>query len=175
MFCRPPPVKGLSFVCLLRAAGSIRPALRPPRTSALGCSPEDLRHIERGAEARRASSRLRKRPVDLGACCSLDRDRMRGVQYHPGHAWRILRQMGWNCQRPTGRARERDEPGIQCWKQKRWPEIKKSPSRAAHDRLRRGKRTEPEAAPLSHMGAEGADARVAIFISTGRRCRQWRA
>ena len=92
-----------------------------------------------------------------------------GVQYHPGHARRILRQMGWGCQRPTGRARERDEAAIQCWKQKRWPEIKKSPSRAAHDRLRRRKRTEPETAPLSHMGAKGADARVAMFISTGRR------
>src|SRR6266566_4468435 len=32
-----------------------------------------------------------------------------GVRYHAGHAWRILRQLGWSCQRPTGRALERDE------------------------------------------------------------------
>src|ERR1700756_3363379 len=27
-----------------------------------------------------------------------------GVRYHPGHVWRILRRLGWSCQRPTGRA-----------------------------------------------------------------------
>lgn len=48
-----------------------------------------------------------------------------GVRYHPGHAWRILRQLGWSCQRPIGRARERDESAIRHWKQKRWPELKK--------------------------------------------------
>ncbi len=48
-----------------------------------------------------------------------------GVRYHPGHAWRILRQLGWSCQRPAGRALERDEKQIRRWKQQRWPEIKK--------------------------------------------------
>jgi transposase len=32
-----------------------------------------------------------------------------GVSYHPGHVWKILRQLGWSCQRPAGRALERDE------------------------------------------------------------------
>ena len=50
-----------------------------------------------------------------------------GVEYHPGHVWRILRQLGWSCQRPTGRALERNEGKIQPWKQKRWPELKKRP------------------------------------------------
>src|SRR5215469_5899648 len=27
---------------------------------------------------------------------------------HPTQAWRILRQLGWSCQRPVGRALERD-------------------------------------------------------------------
>jgi transposase len=31
-----------------------------------------------------------------------------GVQYHPGHVWRILRDLGWSVQRPIGRAAERD-------------------------------------------------------------------
>src|SRR5208282_6514246 len=48
-----------------------------------------------------------------------------GVRYHPSQAWRILRQLGWSCQRPVGRALERDEDKIRQWKQKRWPEIKK--------------------------------------------------
>jgi transposase len=50
-----------------------------------------------------------------------------GVEYHPGHVWRILRQLGWSCQCPTGRALERNEGKIQQWKQKRWPELKKRP------------------------------------------------
>ena len=52
-----------------------------------------------------------------------------GVQYHPGHVWRLLRQLGWSCQRPTGGALERDEAAIRRWKQRRWPEIKKKPKK----------------------------------------------
>ena len=52
-------------------------------------------------------------------------ERVCGVAYHPGHAWRILWQLGWSCQLPTGRALERDEENFRRWKQKRWPAIKK--------------------------------------------------
>jgi len=52
-----------------------------------------------------------------------------GVQYHPGHVWRLLRQLGWSCQQPTGRALERDEAAVRQWKRKRWPEIKKKPQK----------------------------------------------
>ena len=54
-----------------------------------------------------------------------------GVQYHPGHVWRLLRQLGWSCQRPAGRALERDEAKIQQWKRRRWPELKKRPKTKA--------------------------------------------
>src|ERR1700680_673384 len=57
------------------------------------------------------------------------------VRYHPSQAWRILRQLGWSCQRPVGRALERDEAKIRHWNKKRWPEIKK--------------KLEKKAAPLS--------------------------
>ncbi len=50
-----------------------------------------------------------------------------GVRYHTSQAWRILRQLGWSCQRPVGRALERDEAKIRRWKQERWPELKKRP------------------------------------------------
>ena len=49
------------------------------------------------------------------------------IAYHPGHVWRLLRQLGWSPQRPTGRAIERDEHAVAQWKRKRWPEIKKKP------------------------------------------------
>jgi len=50
-----------------------------------------------------------------------------GVRYHSGHVWKILKQLGWSCQRPTGRALERNEEAIRQWKRKRWPALKKKP------------------------------------------------
>ncbi len=54
-----------------------------------------------------------------------------GVKYHKGHAWKILRGLGWSSQRPVGRALERDEKAIAHWKKKQWPAIKKKPSQRA--------------------------------------------
>jgi len=50
-----------------------------------------------------------------------------GVEYHPGHVWRLLGKLGWSCQRPVGRALERDEAKIRRWKRVRWPQLKKKP------------------------------------------------
>jgi transposase len=46
-----------------------------------------------------------------------------GVRYHEDHVWRILRKLNWTCQRPTGKALERDEQAIGQWKKYRWPQI----------------------------------------------------
>jgi transposase len=54
-----------------------------------------------------------------------------GIHYHPGHVWRILRKLGWSCQRPSGRARERDEAAIAHWKKVVWPKVKKTPREKA--------------------------------------------
>jgi transposase len=51
-----------------------------------------------------------------------------GVRYHEDHVWRILRRLNWSCQRPSGRALERDEAAIGRWKKYRWPQIKKKRS-----------------------------------------------
>ena len=51
-----------------------------------------------------------------------------GVKYHAGHVWKVLKSLGWSCQRPTTRALERDEDTIRRWKTRRWPELKKKPS-----------------------------------------------
>jgi transposase len=48
-----------------------------------------------------------------------------GVAYHPNHMWRLLRGLGWSCQKPIKRARERDEAAITHWKRFTWPHIKK--------------------------------------------------
>jgi transposase len=106
----------------------LKKAGRPGRKPRL--SVEDLLKIEQG---------LKRGPEALGYESGLWTttrvahliEQECGVTYHPSQAWRILRQLGWSCQRPTGRALERDEEKIQQWKQKRWPEIKKKPKNKA--------------------------------------------
>jgi transposase len=106
----------------------LRKAARAGRRPKL--SQEDLKRIERG---------LKRGPEELGYGTSLWTsarvahliEQECGIRYATGHAWRILRQLGWSCQRPTGRALERDEENIRAWKQKRWPEIKKKPKKSS--------------------------------------------
>ena len=62
-------------------------------------SPADLRRVERG---------LKRGPEALGYATGLWTARRVarlieqecGVCYHPGHVWRILRDLGWSVQRP---------------------------------------------------------------------------
>lgn len=49
-----------------------------------------------------------------------------GVEYHPGHIWKILQEAGWSCQVPERRAVQRDEEEIAHWKRYKWPAIKKN-------------------------------------------------
>lgn len=55
-----------------------------------------------------------------------------GVQFHPAHVWWILRRkLKWSCQRPVGRARERNEAAISDWQENIWPALKKKPRKRA--------------------------------------------
>ena len=95
---------------------------RPPKLSAA-----QLRDIERA---------LRRGPETFGFSSGLwSATRVRdliewrtGVRYHEDHVWRILRKLNWSCQRPAGRALERDEQAIGRWKKYRWPQLKKKRS-----------------------------------------------
>jgi transposase len=106
----------------LRKAGR---AGRKPRLS-----PADLSKIKRG---------LKRGPEALGYETGLWTawrvahliEQECGVRYHASQAWRILRQLGWSCQQPAGRALERDEQAIRRWKKQRWLEIKKKPKKKA--------------------------------------------
>jgi transposase len=51
-----------------------------------------------------------------------------GVTFHIGHIWKVLGQLGWSCQRPQRKARERNEEAIRGWVRHRWPRIKKRPA-----------------------------------------------
>jgi transposase len=53
--------------------------------------------------------------------------RITGVRYHPGHVWRVMRQLGWSLQKPTTRARERNDEAIERWVKTTWPALKKTP------------------------------------------------
>jgi transposase len=112
----------------LRAQGraALKRAGRAGRKPRLGSA--ELRRIEQG---------LKRGPEALGYATNLWTaprvadliQRECGVQYHPGHVWKILVSLGWSCQRPAGRARERDEAAIRRWKQQRWPGLKKKPEK----------------------------------------------
>ena len=52
-------------------------------------------------------------------------ERRFGVRYHPADVWKLLRKLGWSCQKPEQRARERDERAIRRWRKSDWPRIKK--------------------------------------------------
>lgn len=68
-------------------------------------------------------------PTPLWTCERVARliEKEFGIRYHPGHVWKVLRQMNWSPQRPVGRALERNEQTIAEWKQTTWPAIKKKP------------------------------------------------
>jgi transposase len=83
--------------------------------------------------------------------------RVSGVHYHPGHVWRVLRQMGWTLQRPARKARERNEEAIRQWIAERWPAVKKKPAankRGSHSRTRAESRSDPRSAALGHPAAK---------------------
>jgi len=58
--------------------------------------------------------------------------KLTGVSYHAGHVWKILKLMGWSLQRPTLRAKERDEAAVQQWNTQTWAKVKKTPKTATH-------------------------------------------
>jgi len=50
------------------------------------------------------------------------------VRYCIGSLWNLMDGLGWSCQKPQKRARERREQAIRYWKRHVWPHIKKGQS-----------------------------------------------
>ena len=92
---------------------------RPPKLSTL--------------QKRRLVSRLLRGPLACGYRTDLWTTRRVAevirqtfeVRYHPNAIWRVLRGLGWSCQKPQRRALQRNEAAIAHWKRYRWPHIKK--------------------------------------------------
>jgi transposase len=87
----------------------------------------------------------------------------RGKRFSTVHVWRLLGKLGFSCQRPAGRARERDEEAIQAWKQTEWPRLKKSPEGAAHDRLPRREWSVRAPLPDLHLGSPRPNTGSAVY------------
>jgi transposase len=105
-----------------KGAKGLRPSPtpgRPPKLSQKQCT-RLLQMLQRGPRAAGYSTELwtLSRVADVIA-------HKFDVQYHPCHVWRILDNLGWSCQKPERRARERNEEEIDNWRQYRWAHIKK--------------------------------------------------
>lgn len=48
-----------------------------------------------------------------------------GIPYHPAHVWKLLRSLGWSCQKPQRRARQQNEEEVAQWRKETWSHIKK--------------------------------------------------
>jgi transposase len=56
--------------------------------------------------------------------------RVFGVNYHPAHRSRLLRQQGLSVQKPVVRATQRNEAAITAWQAERWPALEAKPARS---------------------------------------------
>jgi transposase len=88
----------------------------------------DDQQLARVERALRKGPRANGYPTELWTLARVGEviETVTGVSYHPGHVWRILRQMGWSRQRPARRATERDDEAIATWVAERWPKVKKT-------------------------------------------------
>jgi transposase len=151
---------GVSLVSVGRwrkaaAAGGVkalaaRPARgRPPKLSA-GRRRELLGLLRQGPARHGFGTEL----WTLARVAEVIRRRWR-VSYHPSQVWRILTGLGWSCQKPQCRARERDEREIRRWRRVEWPRIKKR------------RRNRPQRAVPRRDGADAAAAGAADLGPAG--------
>lgn len=118
-------------------------------------TPTDLRRVEkalrRGAPAHGFDTALWTLPRVATVI-----EQVTGVHYHPGHVWKLLGALGWSLQRPSKRARERDEAAVQQWVAERWPALKKTPGGATPGSSSRTKAASASGRPSVARGRPAA-------------------
>ena len=111
-------------------AGGLEALKRRPRGR-----PSGLVDAQRGElmQGLKAGALTQGFPTDLWTLPRVGQliERRFGRAYSESQVWRILVSLGFSCQRPSGRALERDETAIKRWKQTRWPVLKKTPQNKA--------------------------------------------
>ena len=113
---------------------------RPPKVT-----PAELTKVERALERGPEANGFATNLWTLARVAEVI-ETVTGVHYHPGHVWRVLRQMGWSRQRPARQAIERDDEAIEHWVNERWPRVKKTPQpggRGSSSRTRAGSASSP--------------------------------
>jgi transposase len=109
-----------------RAAGPDALRRRPPPGAPRRLSPDQLTRLpqllHRGPAAYGFRGELWTR-TRIAAAIRLEF----GVSYHPRHVGRLCKAMRWSPQKPTRRARQRDEAAIVQWREETWPAIKRGP------------------------------------------------
>jgi transposase len=79
------------------------------------------------------------------------------VTLHPSNVGRVLRTLGWSCQKPERRALQRDEAGIEHWKRYRWREVKKNGAPQGTPGVPGRKRIPARPYSPAHLGPAGRD------------------
>lgn len=51
-----------------------------------------------------------------------------GTTYEDRSIWHVMKRLGFSCQKPVKRARERDEKAIKEWQDETWVQVKKGAS-----------------------------------------------
>jgi transposase len=125
-----------------------RPSPGRPRKLSLACRRQLLHLLARGATAHGFGTEL----WTLGRVAEVICRRW-GVSYHPSQVWRILVALGWSCQKPQCRARERDERAVARWRRVDWPRIKKRRRIRPKRAVPRRDGPDAPAAGASHLGA----------------------
>ncbi|MCH8316166.1 MAG: winged helix-turn-helix domain-containing protein [Planctomycetes bacterium] len=114
--------------------GGLSPPRRVRPWRASGIRPTTEAEPQRAPDASQASSqgrqgeRLSHRAVPIPSGCPRIAkliERKFGVGYHVDHLPRLLRGLGFSCQKPTRRAKERDAEAIRRWVAVDRPRIKK--------------------------------------------------
>ena len=54
-----------------------------------------------------------------------------GIAYHPRHVGRLCQTIRWSPQKPTRRARQRDDAAMAQWRDETWPALKKGLRRSS--------------------------------------------
>lgn len=54
-----------------------------------------------------------------------------GVTFHHDYVGEMLHKLGWSCQRPAKRSKERDEAAVRSWVTVTWPDLLKKVAGAA--------------------------------------------
>jgi len=119
-----------------QAGGDAALASKPHPGREPRLTPEELEQVEKILLAGACRAGFSS---DLWTCPRVAQviDERFGVSYHPAHVWKLLNKLGWSCQKPERRARERNEGAIDEWRKTEWPRIKKGARKSSYHRVRR--------------------------------------